>query len=198
MEFASEMLVRALKANAKISHVPVSLYPDIGQRTPHLQRWRDGMRHLLQIFLDCPEFFNVTGAILFLLSWLVLGIGLFTGPVKIGFAWVFGLHSMMAGLLGSLLGITIWSVGLFLTARLGSRVKIYQYLINLSEDKLFWYSIIVFLLSFGSFAAVVVYWGVKGFRFIEIERQTLIVITFVSNSLILVSNIVTAHLLKRS
>jgi hypothetical protein len=42
MEFASEMLVKALKSNAKISHVPISLYPDLRRRVPHLKDDRVG------------------------------------------------------------------------------------------------------------------------------------------------------------
>ncbi len=198
MEFASEMLVKALKSEARISHVPISLYPDKGDRAPHLQRWRDGMRHLLQIFFDSPEFFFTSGTVAFSASWLVLLLGLCVGPVGIGGIWVFGLHSMMFGLLGSLFGIAIWSVGLFLSARVPSRVRTYRYLIALPEDKLFWYSVVLLLFSFVMFGAVVVYWGVKGFRLIEIERQTLAIIAFGANSLIFVSNVVTAHLLKRS
>lgn len=198
MEFASEMLVKALKAGAKMSHVPVSLHPDTGDRAPHLQRWRDGMRHLLQIFFDSPEFFCAAGSTIFLLGWLILLVGLFCGHMKLGFVWVFGLHSMMFGLLGGVFGIIVWSVGLFLAARVEAKPRIYRYLIDLTEDKLFWYSIIILLFSFAMFGAIVVYWAAKGFHFIEIERQTLVVIAFASNSLVLVSNVVTAHLLKRS
>jgi len=42
MEFASEMLIKALKSNAKISHVPISLYPDLRHRVPHLKDGRMG------------------------------------------------------------------------------------------------------------------------------------------------------------
>ena len=197
MEFASEMLVKALKSNARISHVPVSLYPDCAERAPHLERWRDGMRHLLQIFLDSPEFFFITGCGLFTVSWLIILLGLFFGPVWIGFAAVLGLHSMMFGLLGSLFSITIWAVGLFLAVRIETSVKTYRWLIELPEDKLFWYSVILPLVSIASFSVVVIYWGVSGFRDIYIEKQTLAIVTFAANSMLFVSNMVTAHLLKK-
>ena len=197
MEFASEMLIKALKSNARISHVPVSLYPDTGKRTPHLERWRDGMRHILQIFLDSPKFFFVTGFAVFCISWLVLVTGLCFGPVSIGFVSIFGLHSMMFGLLGSFFGIIIWAVGLFLAVKIETDIKIYRYLINLSEDRLFWYSIVLALASVGMFAAIVVYWSLKGFHFIAIEKETLVIVTFASNGMLLVFNVVTAHLLKR-
>jgi glycosyltransferase involved in cell wall biosynthesis len=197
MEFASEMLVKAMKSNARISHVPVSLYPDHAGRAPHLERWRDGMRHLLQIFLDSPEFFFVAGCGLFTISWLIILLGLFFGPVQIGFATVLGLHSMMFGLLGSLFSITIWAVGLYLAVKIDTRVKTYRWLIELPEDKLFWCSVILTLLSGALFTIVVIYWGIHGFRDLYIEKQTLVIVTFAANGMLFVSNMVTAHLLKR-
>jgi glycosyltransferase involved in cell wall biosynthesis len=197
MEFASEMLIRALKSNARVSHIPVSLYPDTGRRTPHLARWRDGMRHILQIFLDSPKFFLIIGSVSFCISWLIIATGLCFGPVSIGFASIFGLHSMMFGLLGSFFGIIIWAIGLFLAVKIETDIKTYRYLINLSEDKLFWSSAILVLVSLVLFLTIVVYWAIRGFRFIAIEKETLAVITFASNGMLLVFNVVTAHLLKR-
>ncbi len=198
MEFASEMLVKALKSNASISHVPISLYPDVGHRVPHLKRWRDGMRHLLQIFLDSPVFFQVAGSIIFCLSWLIIALGLCLGPIWIGFASVLGIHSMMFALMGSVFGIIIWAVGLFLAVTIKPNTKMYQYLIDLPEDKLFWYSIILTLIGFASLLVIIVYWSLKGFNFLYIEKETLATVAFASNVLLLVSNTMTAHLLKRS
>ena len=155
------------------------------------------MRHLLQIFLDSPEFFFITGCGLFTISWFIILLGLFFGPVWIGFAEILGLHSMMFGLLCSLFSITIWSIGLFLAVRVETSVKIYQWLIELPEDELFWYSIILILVSVALFSIVLIHWGIGGFRDMYIEKQTLAIVTFAANSMLFVSNIVTAHLLKR-
>ena len=46
MEFASEMVIRAVQHNLRISEVPVRLYQDGRNRKPHLRSFRDGMRHL--------------------------------------------------------------------------------------------------------------------------------------------------------
>ncbi|MCI0637893.1 MAG: glycosyltransferase family 2 protein [Gemmataceae bacterium] len=46
MEFASEMIVKAVLHGLKISEVPVVLYPDGRNRRPHLRSFRDGCRHL--------------------------------------------------------------------------------------------------------------------------------------------------------
>jgi len=197
MEFASEMLVKALKAHATISHVPVSLYPRAGQRKPHLKRWQDGMRHLLQVFLDCPRFFFLTGSVLFCLSWLVLLLGLLVGPVWIGPAAILGLHSMMFGLLGSLFGITICSTGLFLAEKTGANIRAYRYVVALSEGKLFWFAFAVLAASFAILLVPVIHWGLQGFHSIHIEKATLLAVTLASDGILLVSNAITAHMLKR-
>jgi len=49
MEFASEMVVKAKLHNARMSEVPVVLYPDGRDRPPHLRSFRDGWRHLILI-----------------------------------------------------------------------------------------------------------------------------------------------------
>ena len=198
MEFASEMLVKALKSNAKISHVPISLYPDLRHRVPHLKRWQDGMKHLLQIFLDSPKFFYVTGSAVFYVSWLILLLGLFFGPVSIGFASILGVHSMMFALLGSFFGIIVWAIGLFLAVKIEANVKMYRYLIDLSEDRLFWYGVVLTLIGLVLLLTIVIYWGFQGFHFLSIEKETLALIAFAANGMLLVSNVVTAHLLKRS
>lgn len=198
MEFASEMLIKALKANAAVSHVPISLYPDRRGRIPHLKRWRDGMRHLLQIFLDSPESFYTAGSIVFCISWLIIILGLLFGPIQIGFAHIFGLHSMMFALLGSIFGIIIWTIGLFLSIRIKSNIRLYRYLLGLSEDKLFWYSVEIVFASGAFLLAIFVYWGFKGFEFISIEKLTLGLVSLASNGVLFVSNLITAHLLKRT
>lgn len=44
-DFASEMVVRALRKKCRIAEVPVKLRPDHIERKPHLRRWRDGIMH---------------------------------------------------------------------------------------------------------------------------------------------------------
>lgn len=47
MEWATEMIARAHLANLSMTEVPITLHPDGRGRSPHLRRWRDGMRHLV-------------------------------------------------------------------------------------------------------------------------------------------------------
>jgi glycosyltransferase involved in cell wall biosynthesis len=46
MEFATEVVVRAVLHGAKIAELPITLRPDGRGRAPHLQSFRDGWRHL--------------------------------------------------------------------------------------------------------------------------------------------------------
>jgi glycosyltransferase involved in cell wall biosynthesis len=71
MEFASELLVNALRAGAKIVEVPITLRSDQRHRQPHLQTWRDGMRHLLTILARAPWLFLHGGLTIVVLSLLI-------------------------------------------------------------------------------------------------------------------------------
>lgn len=62
MEFASEMLVKASKANLKISEVPITYYPRIGPSK--LTSFSDGWRHLRFILLLKPMPFLAVPGIL--------------------------------------------------------------------------------------------------------------------------------------
>jgi len=50
MEFASELLVEFSKHKFKIVETPISLLKGPEGRIPHLNPWRDGMRHLIYLF----------------------------------------------------------------------------------------------------------------------------------------------------
>jgi glycosyltransferase involved in cell wall biosynthesis len=55
MEFASEMIIKALLLGMRVSEVPTVLTPDGRNRPPHLRPWRDGWRHLTFMFLFSPR-----------------------------------------------------------------------------------------------------------------------------------------------
>ena len=76
MEFASEMVIKASLANAKMAEVPITLHRD--GRTihpPHLKTFRDGWRHLRFYLMFSPRWlFLLPGILLILLG--VLGYAL--------------------------------------------------------------------------------------------------------------------------
>ncbi len=52
MEYASEMIVQAVKHNLKITQVPVKLKKDGRSGKPHLRTWSDGWRHLRYLVVE--------------------------------------------------------------------------------------------------------------------------------------------------
>lgn len=59
MEFASEMVVKAVLHGLDVRQVPTSLAPDGRSRAPHLRTWRDGWRHLRFLLTHAPRFLFV-------------------------------------------------------------------------------------------------------------------------------------------
>ena len=126
MEFASESLIKAAKSGARMAEVPITMWPDLRDRPPHLRPFRDGWRHLRFILLSAPNWlFLVPGGLL-----VTLGIGLILwllpGP---RFAGKVGLdvHTMALGMMLALLGVHIISIGLF--------VKVFSYTEKLSRNQ---------------------------------------------------------------
>jgi glycosyltransferase involved in cell wall biosynthesis len=84
MEFASEMVVKATLARYDIREVPTTLSPDGRTRSPHLNTWRDGWRHLRFLLLYSPRWLFLIPGFVFMTLGLIAGIALSFGPVRVG------------------------------------------------------------------------------------------------------------------
>jgi glycosyltransferase involved in cell wall biosynthesis len=98
MEFASEMIVKAVLLGMRVSEVPTVLTPDGRNRPPHLRPWRDGWRHLTFMFLFSPRWLFLYPGIALITAglggYVAIARGLDTNAVP----WV--LASSVAVLLG--------------------------------------------------------------------------------------------------
>lgn len=84
MEYASEMVVKAVLHDLRVSEVPTTLSPDGRTRPPHLRSWRDGWRHLRFLLLYSPRWlFLYPGLVLAVVGGL-LSLALVAGPIEIG------------------------------------------------------------------------------------------------------------------
>jgi glycosyltransferase involved in cell wall biosynthesis len=83
MEFASEMVIKASLARARISEVPITLHPDGRRgRKPHLRTFRDGWRHLSFYLIYSPRWlFLAPGLALVLLG--VVGYALAMPAIEV-------------------------------------------------------------------------------------------------------------------
>jgi len=73
MEFASEMLIKAVLLEQRIVEMAVTLQPDRRGRAPHLRPWRDGWRHLRYLLMLSPFWlFGIPATILVAVSAMLL------------------------------------------------------------------------------------------------------------------------------
>lgn len=82
MEFASEMVIKAALKELRIAEVPVTLWPDLRGRPPHLRPWRDGWRHLRYLLMLSPTWVFALPAML--AGGLALAILAYAGIAALG------------------------------------------------------------------------------------------------------------------
>lgn len=196
MEFASEMLIRALQARAVIRQTPISLRRAAPGRVAHLHTWRDGMRHLLCILVEAPGLFARLGLGMMTLGWLGLLAGL-DGPQMVGGMSVFGIHSQILAMLVVLTGQSIWSTGLAIAARHDDPRGWYRRVLALREDTVFWIlvgSLATLALTFGG---ALYTWGSADFRTLHLTQEFLIGATVATQVFQGLSALVSAFMLKK-
>ena len=124
MEFASEMIIKAIKKNLKIKEIPINYYPRAG--SSKLRSFHDGWRHLRFMLLFSPTYlFMVPGSILFVLG-LFIELRLLFGPIDL-FGLSFYSHPIIIGSFLMLVGFQIMFTGFF--------AKIYLFTILEEENK---------------------------------------------------------------
>jgi len=108
MEFASEMIIEAVRQKLRIKEVPITYYPRGGESK--LSSFSDGWRHLKYMLLFSPSFlYFIPGVVLFLFGLLVLLLSYF--HVNVGYTP--GIHSMILGSLAVIVSYQIIYLGLF-------------------------------------------------------------------------------------
>jgi glycosyltransferase involved in cell wall biosynthesis len=113
MEFALEMIIKSAQIGARIAEIPITLWPDKRGRAPHLRSFRDGWRSLRFMLLYAPNWlFLLPGATL-VLAGLFLVFWLLPGPRYISPRVGLDIHTMIFGVIFTLLGVQILSIGAF-------------------------------------------------------------------------------------
>lgn len=181
MEFASELLIKALKADAKMVEIPSGLRPHRPGRVAHLKTWRDGMRHLLFILSERPQFFEKMGLALLVVSTLLQVATLVFGPIKVGIFNVFDLHSQALFLLGGLTGGQLYAFSCVLFLRGDERsTALTRKVLTLEEDSLFFLLLGLVVLEFLCVAGIAVRWGMVHFGGLDLAGVLFPVVHFLS------------------
>jgi len=111
MEFASEMIVKAVLYNMRITEVPTVLAPDGRSRPPHLRSWRDGWRHVRFLLLFSPRWLFLYPGVVLMLLGVISGFWLLLSPRVIG-GVTFDIHTLVYAALATVVGFqaTVFAV----------------------------------------------------------------------------------------
>ena len=182
MEFASEMIIKAKRANLSITEIPIVYHPRIGESK--MSSFRDGWRHLRFMLLYSPEYLFLVPGIFIFLAGLFLLLLLLQGPASLFGVILLDIHPMI---LGSLLAIVGYQVIL-----LGVYAKTYAIVNRLDEDKGIISAInnkvnlekgiliggFVFLIGFILHLNILIGWMNGGFGYLSQIRIAIFALTF--------------------
>jgi glycosyltransferase involved in cell wall biosynthesis len=108
MEFASEMVIRASKANLEIRQLPIEYHPRGGESK--LSSFRDGWRHLRFLLVHSPTYLFILPGLVIAGAGTLIVLTVLTQLDLLGRTW--DLHSMIAGALLMIVGTQILALGL--------------------------------------------------------------------------------------
>ena len=112
MEFASEMVVKAILRGLRIAEVPTTLAPDGRSRPPHLRTWRDGWRHLRFLLLFSPRWLFLVPGVAMTCAGTLAMAALIPGPLPVG-SVVFDIHTMLYAGVAVIVGLQICGFAVF-------------------------------------------------------------------------------------
>jgi len=182
MEFASEMVIHALKRNLKISEIPIIYHPRKGESK--LSSFRDAWRHIRFMLLYSPNYLFLLPASLIFLFGITLLVRLLLGPI-----WLFGrfwdIHVMVFSSIITILG---WQV-----LNLGLCAKMYAYHIGLeltgftqkiikmfSLEKALLLGGIISLIGLGFSLYVFIVWAKAGFGELAQVKTAIVSLTLIA------------------
>jgi glycosyltransferase involved in cell wall biosynthesis len=198
MEFASELLINVLRSDAKVVEVPITLRRDRRGRRPHLQTWRDGMRHLLTILAHAPWLFLNGGLATVALSVCIALICALGPRVVFGKFALFDYHTLIFAALLGFLGAQLFGVGLFLQIRQPPLQGVAARLLGLHEGMLFWLLTTIGAVVTCGVGFVIWSWISHGFANIGYLKFTLLLLYVATVIGSLGMSLFHAHLLKRA
>jgi hypothetical protein len=199
MEFASELLINALKHRARTVEIPSGLKPAPVDRQPHLRTWRDGMRHLLFILSERPALPERAGFALLSLSTLMQFAGALSGPLNLAGMNIFDVHSQLLLLLAALVGVQMYlfSCMLFLRSE-DTPLGITRSLIQLHEGTLF-FTLVVLMAGLGLVVAwLVAQWISNEFAGLHHANALIIFLHFLSVPALATLGLLGVHVFRKA
>jgi glycosyltransferase involved in cell wall biosynthesis len=200
MEFASELLIKALKAKAVVVEISSGLRCGPPGRVAHLRTWRDGMRHLLFIFSEKPRMFELAGLFALVLATLLQIAAFFTGPIKVLETFhIFDVHSQAMLLLAGVLGAQfyLFSCTLYLQTK-DHALALTRKLIHLDEAVLFFTLLSLLAIMAAVISFVTVKWSMYGFGNLNMAHDLLLWVHLLAVAILFSFGLLGLHVLKKA
>jgi len=179
MEFALEMIIKSAQIGARISEIPIILWPDKRGRAPHLRSFRDGWRSLRFMLLYAPNWLFLLPGAMLVVAGLFLVFWLLPGSRQVSPHVVLDIHTMIFGVIFTLLGMQILSIGAFAKVfsyaeRFDRRsVSLRRLLKRITLESGLLLGGTLFLVGFVGCAWVTWQWAASGFGELHQVRQVL-------------------------
>jgi glycosyltransferase involved in cell wall biosynthesis len=181
MEFASEMVFKAVRRNLKVGEIPIDYFPRTGESK--LSRFGDAWRHVRFMLLYSPSWLYFLPGFFLLLLGLAGMIVLASGPVDV-FGRTWQIHTMLAFVALTLLGAQVVQLGVFARTyahtHFGENDALFERLrrqIHLEHGLLFGLGVIA--IGAGVLIAVIIRWANAGFGALGDEYPTALGVTLV-------------------
>lgn len=199
MEFASELLIKALKHRAKTVEIQSGLRRGPEGRVAHLRTWRDGMRHLLFILSERPRLFESGGLLLVVLSSILQGLAMLLGPTEFAGFNVFDMHSKALLLLAGITGMQLYVFSCMLFLRERERpTALTAGLIGIEEAPLFFLLLSILVLEILLVGGVILNWFLNNFANLDLANVLIGAIHFLGLPLMLAIALLGLHVFKKS
>jgi glycosyltransferase involved in cell wall biosynthesis len=124
MEFASEMVIHALKKKLKIAEIPITYYPRIGESK--LSSFRDAWRHIRFMLLYSPDYLFLFPGIILFLAGFIISFGILAKGHISFFGRMWGVHVLFFSSVITLVGWQILNIWF--------SAKVYTHIIGLEEN----------------------------------------------------------------
>ncbi len=198
MEFASELIIKALKQKSMIVEIPSGLRADTVGRTPHLRTWRDGMRHLLFILSEKPLVFERAGLTLTVVASLLQIAALAFGQIEVRGASILGLHTQVLLLLLAIVGAQIFHFGAICYVKSGDKPgPLVARIVQMDEGRLFFFLLFLLLMVGLTVVGAVTFWGIADFRNIHFANVLIGLVHFIAMPISLAIGMLGVHVIKR-
>jgi len=181
MEFASEIIMKAIKNKLKIKEIPITYSKRVGDSK--LKTWNDGWKHLRFMLLYSPNYlFLIPGLILVLLGFLIMSLILTENLVLFGIT--FQTHPMFIGSILSILGYQLILTGIFAKIyahnHLGEKNPNLERLFHLFNlEKAIFSGGILFLIGLFIYLSILMQWIAKNFGELTTINISIFALTFI-------------------